>query len=420
MTKTKTRGFYLIAIAIFLLGDNLAAQLGPRRITLDDAQARAAANKAAELARLTIDAAKYHRQALQADYFPKIGSDFFNLHFNKFMGQAIVVAGRTAGLPLFFKDQTIVAVTVTQPITPLFKVRQAVDIARADETIARAKASGIAAQVAANVERTYFDLLIGQRQQTVAQEKVNTTESGLQLATTGEMRLGGLAERRTAFLAASKELVTVSSRVTELMQSLNLLIGLAPDTELELVDPEPVFENISLQQATQQAQANSHELVEAEQTVVKAGAAARLSKLEYVPDVAAIGGYVYERAIPLLPRDFSYIGVMASWNLFDFGKREKTISESNTQLALAKANLDLVRAKIAANAQKAFLDLERTRKIRDLTRQIVTGYRPVPISYPTTKPDASAARAQAELEMYQTELDYRLALSQLKQLIEGR
>jgi hypothetical protein len=41
-------------------------------------------------------------------------------------------------------------------------------------------------------------------------------------------------------------------------------------------------------------------------------------------------------------------------------KREKTISERNTQLALAKANLDLVRAKVAANTQKAFLDLERT------------------------------------------------------------
>ena len=82
------------------------------------------------------------------------------------------------------------------------------------------------------------------------------------------------------------------------------MIGFPLDTTLELAAPEPADESTSLGEATQQALSNSPEIVEAEQTVVKAKAATRLSKLDYVPEVAVIGGYIYEIAIPLLPRDF--------------------------------------------------------------------------------------------------------------------
>ena len=98
---------------------------------------------------------------------------------------------------------------------------------------------------------------------------------------------------------------------------------------------------------------------------------------------------------------------MASFNIFDFGKREKTVSERKTQLAMAEAAVELVKAKVAAGTQKAFLDLERARKIRDLTLQLATM-------------SGAEARAQAEAEMFQAELDYRVAGSQLKRFISGR
>jgi hypothetical protein len=80
----------------------------PLPLDLPDAQARAAAaRKVAELAKLNAAAARYHRQAIQADYFPKIGANFANLHFNKFLGQEIVLARRTAALPLLNKDESL-------------------------------------------------------------------------------------------------------------------------------------------------------------------------------------------------------------------------------------------------------------------------------------------------------------------------
>jgi outer membrane protein TolC len=393
---------WLITAGIVLQSARLSAQQPHvQRITLTEAKAKAGTAPAADLAQLSIEAAKYHRQAVQADYFPKIDAGFENLHFNKFMGQTIQLIRRSAGVPLLGKDQTAVYVNLTQPVTPVFKIKQAVNIARADEVIASAKAAQAIAQVETKVERIYFALLIAQRKQTLAE--INTQMAG-----------------RPSLMEAGKDLVTARSEVAELTRSLNALLGFEPDTELELTAPEPVIETISEREATQQALANNPEIVEAEQTVVKARAATKLSKLDYVPEVAVVGGYFNQNAIPPLPQDFSYIGVIASLNLFDFGKREKIASERKTQLAMAEAGVDLVKAKVAASAQKAFLDLQRTRKIRDLTRQLAMTYQATTVSYQDVGLTAKADRAKAEEDMFQAELEYREAYAQLRRIIEGR
>jgi len=382
---------------------------------LDDAKGRAAGAATSNVAQLGINAAKYHRQAAQADYFPKLNADFTNLHYNKFLGQTIQLFHRDVALPLFGKDWTAVALTVTQPVTQLLQVRQAVTVARADEQIARAKGAQLAAQTAENVERLYFELLIANRRQTIAQKKLEALQQNTQqLANNVVMTTGKVLEHDTAFLEASKELVITNSQANELTQSLNALIGFAPDTKLVLAVPEPALETISLSQATQQAVTNSPEVVEAEETLVKARAASKLSKLEYIPAVAVTGGYVNQSqaVLPLLPQDFSYIGVIATYNIFDFGKREKTLSERNTQVEMAEANVTMVKSKVAANVQKTFLDLQRSQKIRDLTRRLAAGYQEA--SFENT-----SAGAAAESEMFQAELDYRSAYTQLKRLTDG-
>src|SRR5215510_8551694 len=96
------------------------------QITLPEAQEKAS-SPLARAAQLTVDSARYHRQAAVADYFPKIGSTFVNMHFNKLMGEHIQLAKQEVTVPLMNKDQSIVAVTVAQPVTPLLKVREAVN-----------------------------------------------------------------------------------------------------------------------------------------------------------------------------------------------------------------------------------------------------------------------------------------------------
>jgi outer membrane protein TolC len=120
-----------------------------------------------------------------------------------------------------------------------------------------------------------------------------------------------------------------------------------------------------------------------------------------------------QAVIPALPSDFSFIGFTATFNIFDFGKREKTISERHAQVEMAEAGVAMTKTKIAATVQKSFLDLQRTQKLRDLTRRLAAGYEEAAL-------ENSPARAAAEVEMFQAEMDYRSALTQLKRLMDGR
>ena len=79
---------------------------------------------------------------------------------------------------------------------------------------------------------------------------------------------------------------------------------------------------------------------------------------------------------------------------------------------MAEASLALVRAKVAASVQKSFLDLERVRQIRDLTRQVAVMFQ--------SSSEAKTSLANAEANMYQAVLDYRVAFAQLKRTVDGQ
>jgi outer membrane protein TolC len=401
---------------------------GALRITLEEALARAVACHALVAASAGVSAAHWRHKALQSDYFPRVGAYLVNIHYNKFMGDTIQLFRRgiifptvSRNVPLFDKDQTFVGPTVTQPLTPLFKVHEAVRIAKADERIAQAKANAVSIQLAADVERAYFDLLIAQRRQSEASANVEMAERRLQIASAAAAPVDGVVERETALLEAKKALLAASDKVKELTSSLSGLTGLPEDARLELIPPPPVvLEADYSPQQPQQPQkrrpviAYNPEIVEAEETVVKAKAARRLAKLEYVPDAIITGGYMFQTGIPILPDDFSWIGVVATWTIFDFFKRERTVKERGAQVTMAKANLEMVRAKVAAAAQKTVADLDRTRRILELTRQVASLQRAATSRDQDPGPEAKAALAKAESEMFQAELDYRIAYAQMK------
>ena len=211
---------WVIETAPAQLGNSLASELTTstsagekparpdriRRITLEQVkQQRSAdplANPFARLGQLSIEAAKQHRLGVQADYFPKFGATFANLHYTDFLGQVLSIRRPLMGtvaqvpLPLFSQNQTFAAVTFTQPITPLFQVYQAVRIARADERIAMAKAGVAIAKNASDieVEEKYFKLLIAQRR--LISAELNLRDTG----------------KRPLYAAASLQSVRVSGQ----------------------------------------------------------------------------------------------------------------------------------------------------------------------------------------------------------------
>jgi outer membrane protein len=402
---------------------------GARRITLEQVKQQRfvdpATSPLARLGQLSIEAAKQHRLGLQADYFPKLGATVANLHYSEFLGQVLSLRRPIAGslvqvpVPLLSQNQTIAAITFTQPITPLFMVNQAVRIARADERIAIAKAG---ASVTKNIrdteiEEVYFRLLIAQRQLISAELKLKSPENQ-PLYAAASIEPVRASRQEPELMEAKKALVTAATNVKKLTSSLNRMMGWPAETELELVPPDPLVESISLEEVADKSAAANPDVLEAEQTVVKARAASIVSKLEYVPTVAAVGGYMFQNAIPLVPSNFGYGGVMVSYNIFDFGKRERAVKEARAQLGMAEIGLQMTKFKIAANVKKSYFELERSRQLSQLAQKM--GLSVGSLMNASSTPESievKAARAKVEAEMLEADLAHRQAFARLKALM---
>jgi outer membrane protein TolC len=206
--------------------------------------------------------------------------------------------------------------------------------------------------------------------------------------------------------------------VKELTASLNQMIGLPEGTKLELVPPEPFVENVSLKEATQKAAANP-EVIEAQQTAIKAHAGVALAKLTYLPTVAIVAGYAKQNLVAelLLPNDFTYVGVIATFTLFDGFKREHGVKEVKAQAEMADLGLQAAKAKAAEKVKTSYLELERSRQLYQLARRLVSATEKVEVSYRPDDPDVESARAKMKADMFRAELEYRQAYARLKALM---
>jgi outer membrane protein len=425
-----------VCVLVVLVEGPLAAQ-GLRRITLEEVKRAAdhpvAANPLARLGQLQIEAAKQHRLGIQADYFPKFGAVFANLHYTEFMGQLLTVRrplisnilgiqGAAVAVPIFGQNQTSAALTFTQPITPLFTVYQAVKIARADERIAIAKAGFPAARNARKSElgEIYFKLLIAQRRLTGAELKLRNSESKTMYASNAiEMPRDPSPEVELA--EARKALGADAAEVKKLTASVNLAMGWPEDTELELAIPEPLVENTSLEEVADKSAAANLDIIEAEQTVVKARAAHGISKLEYVPTIAAVSGYLFQNVIPAVPSNFGYGGVIASYTLFDFGKREHAVKEARAQAEMAELGLQLTKAKVAADVKKSYYELEQSRQLSRIAQKMGSSVAVLMnVSSAPENLDVRVARAEVEIQMLEADLAHRQAFARLNGLMGAR
>jgi outer membrane protein TolC len=395
-----------------------------RRITLDEAQqmATSSSNPLVRLAALQVRVAKEHRLGVQSMYFPNIGGQFENLHLNKNTGPVLSLdrLGVVIPVDIIGKNQTAYNFSAIQPVTPLFAVHQLVKIARADEVIARAKAGAPAAETASNVEKNYFELMIAQRELVSAEAESRKIQvKWLSASSSGAPRIS--TEQETDMIGAEKTIMLATSKVKELTGALDNMIGLPEGTKLELVSPEPLTEDTSMDEAVDKAVAANIAVVEAEQTAVKAKAGSSLSKMQYFPSVAIVGGYTNQNALDIiLPRDFSYIGVIATYTVFDFGKREHGVKESNAQAEMAEMAVPLTKAKVSAEVKTSYFELERSRQLSQLARRMVNAAHVVEASAQSDSSEVESAQAKMEADMFRAELEYRQAYARLKSLMGGK
>jgi len=426
-----------------LAGQTSAPPASPKpaveRLTLDEAKQRVLTNsKLLALAATNVEGKGFATKALRANYFPQVIGNTVYFHFNDNLGTVITTPGRTVtgprgtplgsipsvaiDLPVLNQNTEFSTVAAVQPLTALLKVRAGVKAARADEEIAQAQLDKGRRELVSGTEQLFWGLLATQRIRAGAAAAVSGAEMMARAPRAPvEVRLA-LAEGRQA-------LQEVDNQIADLQEQMDLLLDLPTCTRLDLVEPPvPTVAVKCVDEAVELALAKSPDVREAELNVVRAQAGVRVAKVDYLPNIAIIGGYANQTAADYIQPNIGYVGVMGSYTFVDWGKRRNSIREAEIMVALANLKVRTTQDDVRKKALKAYRDLEQSQVAIKLAQDLVAlrteaekkATTPAALTNPGPLLEAGKKRMEAEVDLVKADLAYRTAYAQLMALIGDR
>jgi outer membrane protein TolC len=322
--------------------------------------------------------------------------------------------------------------TITQSLTQLYKIRAGVRAASADVRVAKADLQNNENEIALAVHQVYYGLLVAQRQRqaliasrTAAEQKLKESQDSVQSGVNLEVVNIGA---RASLLSTRQELLTAENQISDLTSELDDLLGLPPETELELEDavglvtPPPARE-----ECMQKAYSHNPELRAAKEQVVKARAGLDAAHDEYIPDLGAYYTHTYQNGLAFLTHNNDEFGAKLTWRIFDGGKRRGVVAERSAQLEEAEQNVQRLEGRIAVEIDKAYRKVERSKTMIEVAEEslalrkegerIAQNQATAGVIQQSQYDEALSATAKAEAERLQAQLSYELAISELNKVI---
>jgi outer membrane protein TolC len=388
----KYTAVFCVLLCVFCaasLGGQEAKPSEPRHITLDEAvQLALKHNHYVRLAGYSVAEKQHMKDVTRSGYYPLLRNDSMvaQLTDTQFVGIPAGSLGTVSGTSIPERTVTLNqgALTVvtsgtqlTQPLTDLWKVKSANDVARAEVNETRSSARQTENEVALKVHQLYYQVLILQSHKEAALAKIQAIEAlaaeRLQQVKFGSTLEEEAIESRAESLQSKQDLLTTDLQLNDLTMELNDAIGLPLTTALALDPAVKQVENTSdREQCVREALESHPEIAEARAKVEEASAAVRLAKRQYIPNVEAFARYSYQSNVPFLVHNFGTFGVHLGYDLFDGGKRNAEIEEHKAQLSKAEENLARVKEEVELRVQTAYNKLERTRQMMKVSEELLS------------------------------------------------
>jgi outer membrane protein TolC len=386
------RSVIFFALFSLIFTERLGAQEGkpsePRHITLEEAvQLALKHNHIVRIAAYGVQEKEHTKDIARSAYFPILRNDsnVGRITDTQFIGIPAGSLGAISGTLLPERSiilnqggRTLITsgTSLTQPLSELWKIKSANDVAAAELSETRSKAHQTENEVALRVHQLYYRILVLQSHKEAAAAKIQANEA-LQAERVQQVKFGSTLEEeaietRAQSLESKQDLLTTDLHLSDLTMQLNDAIGLPLNTPLTL-DPavRQVANTCEREQCLRTALESHPEIAEARAKVEKASGAERLAKRQYIPDVEAFARYSYQDQVPFLVHNFGTFGVHLGYDLFDGGRRNAAIAEHKAQLAQAEENLARIKEEVELRVQTAYNKLERTRQMMKVSEQLL-------------------------------------------------
>jgi multidrug efflux pump subunit AcrB/outer membrane protein TolC len=433
-----------IAASMFFIGGRDAvAEPVKHVLTLSQAVEMALKeNSALKIGRAKVTEAEEKIVSARSQYFPQLTSNtkYMALSDEQLITVPAGSLGNLGGTPFPDSDMEISQsdstifyseTTLAQPISQLFKIHEANQIALADRGIAEAELTKSENETVYRVHQLYYTLLIAFKEKVAAEASLAAAEENMRdsekAVKSGVSLDVALTAARANLLQSKQALLAAENSISDVTAELNDALGLSSDTVLEVTEQGlPEITEPLKGEAHEQARDKNGELLAARETLEKSRHAVQAAKDEYIPDVTLFAKHGYQDGAAFLENNVGVFGLELSWNIFDWGKRKGEIGQRNAQQLQAQENLARIDKRIGIEIDKVFRKLKRSAQMVDVAREALSlhkenarldGNRFRAGTVNAAKhAETIAALKKAEMEELQASLYYRLALTELNQI----
>jgi outer membrane protein TolC len=415
-----------------------------RKLSLKEAVELAISqNHSLRIARLKIVENEQKKAGERASYFPSI-TDHAKADDSTGISHVVIptgtfgrvdsqlVPGHDVTIPQGRDYLLLNEATISQPLTQLIRIHEANRIAAAEVAISRADLKKAENQVAVDVHRLYFGILIAELQKRTAEQQIAYAKQELMENTEG-VRNGSMLrvseiQGDTDVLQGEQASLTADLQVTDLNTELDDLLGLPLDTKLDLEPIQAIGpDRRPLNDYVQDAWANNPEIASAEESIKKARAAVTSARSAFIPDITAYASDTWQNGIAFIVNNIGSVGVQLNYDVFDWGKRRAAVRERDAQLQEAEENLQRLKDSISAQVERSYNALERTKNLVAVADKVVALRRESErlsknqvsegVVTAANNLEAVSATYKSQVDLLQANLNYMLAWAQLKQTI---
>lgn len=440
----KPVGAAAVAVLLALALTSAPARADTRKLTLPEAVELALQhNSALKIARARVRENRQKEVTARADYFPQLSNstDLLGLSDKQLVtipaGSLGVIPGLGAFPPqnvaLDQGSNTVLVTNTTlgQPLTQLFKIRAANNVASAERRVTESELKKDEAEVVLGVHQLYYGLLAARKQVDAAKAEIAADEQALKEARNA-VEAGNVLEvaaigAHAALLHSMQALLAAENQVSDLTEEMDNALGLPLDLELDLAGVDITPDNkLSRRQYLDAALARNPEVQAARETVAKARSGVRAAFDEYIPDIGAFARHTYQSGVPFVAHSFGTFGFQMTWNIFDWGKRKGMVGQRDALLTQAEENLRRIADRVSVEVDKAYRKLERTElmisvaaealALQKESERLQSNQFKAGVISEAKSAMAAAVSSKAELDELQSRLAHELALAEMERL----
>ena len=265
------------------------------------------------------------------------------------------------------KPTALMLAQVTQPITQLRRIGLQIKQQEVGLEISQADLKAVEQTIVNDVKHAYYAILQTHGATLAAEESVRLYRELDRV--TGEYVLQQVALKtdqmdvQTRLAKAEYQMLTLTNQLSLQKEQLNLLLGRDVTTPFtvsdELETAQVMMRETDLTQARERALAQRPEIREARLQVQKANLDRRAKKSEFIPDVSLTYNYTSTfNYSDFVPRSVSSLGVQVEWEVFDWGRKKREVSEKTRTVSQADNNLLETQSQVLIEVNDRFRHLQ--------------------------------------------------------------